>query len=321
MFRSQRRLLGTASLITACCAAVLLPDAAALAATPLPVEAGQQYVALGSSYAAGGGLLPADPTDRDGCGRSESAYPYLVASRMHLQLAVAACGGATTANIASEQQITRHADGSVSAVPLQLDAVKPETDLVTLTVGGNDVNYVAQLYARTCQSILRTDPTNPTANGLKQYGACTAWDAARVDDAVGQLRTKLEESIRAVQSRAPHARVLVVDYLTMVPANKKACAALPLDREDQRYVGRLADDISSATKKAASTTGVELVAVSQISRGHDACATDPWVTGWDFTSGAAAMHPNAAGHRAVADEVIQQLTYGRTPSVRADHER
>jgi lysophospholipase L1-like esterase len=82
-----------------------------------------QYVALGDSYAAGVGAGSYDGTD---CMRSSKGYPELLDSEKHIRLQVnATCAGATTSTVAETQ----------------LSELTPGVELVTLTVGGNDLGF------------------------------------------------------------------------------------------------------------------------------------------------------------------------------------
>ncbi|WP_312858443.1 GDSL-type esterase/lipase family protein, partial [Pseudonocardia pini] len=103
-----------------------------VAAAAEPVD----YVALGDSYAAGVGAGTGE------CGRTEASYParYAVGVR---SFAFVACSGATTAGVLKDQ----------------VRAVSRDTDLVTITVGGNDVGFVP---------VLARCGTAPTDEGCDQ---------------------------------------------------------------------------------------------------------------------------------------------------------
>jgi lysophospholipase L1-like esterase len=120
-------MLGLVLLVT-----LLLTAGTAVATGSSTLSPGARYVAIGSSYAAGFGIRPLEPGS-GACGRSEVDYPHLVAAKLRLQLDDVSCGGAVTANALDTPQ------GSTRP---QIDAVTPQTRLVTLTIGGNDVNYV-----------------------------------------------------------------------------------------------------------------------------------------------------------------------------------
>jgi lysophospholipase L1-like esterase len=81
-----------------------------------------QYVALGDSYAAGVGAPPYSGS----CSQSNNGYPELLDSEKHIHLQVnATCAGATTSTVADTQ----------------LSELTPGIELVTLTVGGNDLGF------------------------------------------------------------------------------------------------------------------------------------------------------------------------------------
>ncbi|WP_314505445.1 SGNH/GDSL hydrolase family protein [uncultured Microbacterium sp.] len=268
---------------------------------------GDTYVALGSSYAAGGGLGPADPAGLQGCGRTTIAYPYLVAEALDLQLTNAACGGASIDNVAGTPQQIWGWDGTNRLGPLQLDAVHADTDVVTITIGGNDVNYVGNLTAEACLGDLAANPASVISNQLKSYGLCSPRPDSLVRQQLDTLQDSLVRMVQDVRGRAPQARIVLVDYISVLPENGKPCAALPIPQDRQKFLLEVARKVSLATKLAAHETGVELVAASKLSRGHDACSTEPWVIGYDFSQGFVMMHPNATGHAAVADAVVRQL--------------
>lgn len=288
---------------TAMAGATLMAGPATAAPPPAP-EPGAPYVALGSSYAAGAGVGPADPTDIGSlCGRTLTAYPNLVAKALNLTLTNATCGGATTENITTSPQKVR-----THSISLQIDAVTAETRLVTITIGGNDVNYVGNLIAESCLADLATDPSSPTANIVKQYGACTPLPDETVRNALAQMESKLTTMTKQVQAKAPQARIVLVDYPAVLPQNGEPCSVIPIPRDRQKFLLEVARGLSLSTKHAAQSTGADYVAASQDSRHHDACSADPWMTGYVFAPGSAPMHPNETGHAAVADAIVRQLT-------------
>ena len=60
------------------------------------IPPGGSYVAMGSSYAAGPGILP---VEHWGAMRSGRNYPHQVAQALSLRLTDVTCSGATTSNI------------------------------------------------------------------------------------------------------------------------------------------------------------------------------------------------------------------------------
>ena len=104
-------------------------------ATSAPASANadlETYVALGDSFTAAP-LVP-DTDLAEGCFRSSSNYPALLAEELDLELTDVSCSGADTGDVTGGQAVA----GGRGTVPPQLRAVQPDTDLVTVGIGGND---------------------------------------------------------------------------------------------------------------------------------------------------------------------------------------
>jgi lysophospholipase L1-like esterase len=255
------------------------------------------YAALGSSFAAGPGI---DPIVLPACGRSARNYPNLLAERLGYDLVDVSSGGATIADVLDRPQPLL----TGGTVPPQLAAVGPDADLVTVTVGGNDVEYLLTLL----RCSYRADPAGAPAAAAAFFG--TPIDPAAVDTALAALPGRLAGLVDSVRERAPRARVVLVDYLTVVP--DQATPAFPMSEEHRELCAGIGRRLEEATASAARDTGADLVAASAISRDHAVGAAEPWVTGWVFgdllAGGVAPYHPNAAGMRAVADLVVARLS-------------
>ena len=252
----------------------------------------KRYVALGSSMAAGPGIKPRAAGSPLAAGRSARNYPHLAAERLGLDLIDVTYSGATTAHVLRERQ---------NGAPPQVDALDGTEDLVTVTIGGNDVGYVPLLFAATLPPLLRRLPV--LGAGLGELLDPTARE--RVLDAVGGSLREVGEALR---QRCPQARILFVDYLTLLPPAGVAAPPLPDDVAD---LGRhVADRLAQITAEAARDTGCEVVGAAHASRDHHAWSAQPWTVGagsllpwWRPKP----FHPNEAGMRAVADLIVTRL--------------
>ncbi|WP_197320769.1 SGNH/GDSL hydrolase family protein [Saccharomonospora sp. NB11] len=246
------------------------------------------YVALGDSYtsAPGTGRGVGSPI---GCERSDNNYPRLVAAELApASFTDASCGGATTEHLTSPQQT---ADGTN---PPQLDALTPDTTLVTLGIGGNDVGLV-QL-AGQCAEV--------AAEG----GRCG--ESAAVEERVGNTVAAVAEAVRAVRERAPDARVLVVGYPTILPADPATCAdVLPHDLADLAALREGLDLLNHVLEQQANAHGARFVDTATPTAEHHLCAAEGqrWIEGLESTTGAAPLHPTARGERAIADAVLAAI--------------
>lgn len=252
------------------------PVKAVVAALP---ELPRTYVALGSSYASGSG---GDQVSGTRCQQSVDSYPRQIAAALDMRLVDATCSGATTKNILRVPQ-----------APLvdrpQIDAVTRDTDLVTITAGGNDIDYFGRMMAMSCANTGcgRGGPApEPTAANYKA-----------VQDA-------LVETIGAVRARAPHATIVVVNYPPAVEPSARKCPDLGLTDQQVAVITHVHDELGAATARAAQTAGAVLVDTSKLGADHTVCSAEPWLDGVKST---APYHPNARGRTAMADLVLAAL--------------
>jgi lysophospholipase L1-like esterase len=175
-----------------------------------------RYVALGSSMAAGPGIRPSAPGAPFGSGRSARNYAHLVAEQLNLNLVDVTFSGATTAHVLAERQR--------SAQP-QVDALEGSEELVTITIGGNDVGYVPLLMAASLPAIARRVP--PLAGIVREL-----FDRDARERALEDVADSLHAVGTAVRRRAPRARVIFVDYLTLLPAEGVPAAPLSAEHAD-----------------------------------------------------------------------------------------
>ncbi|MBO0866421.1 MAG: SGNH/GDSL hydrolase family protein, partial [Mycobacterium sp.] len=183
--------------------------------------------------------------------------------------------------------------------PPQIDALDGSEALVTITIGGNDVGYVPLLMAA---SLPRPARLLPTIRELL--------DRDCREEAIGEVGDSLRAVGAVVRRRAPRARVVFADYLTMLPPDGQAARPLTQAEADLgRYVAGCLEELTAA---AAEATGCRIVRAGQASRAHHAWSTDPWTVGaaWPLPWRPAPFHPNAAGMRAVAELIVAATDEG-----------
>lgn len=254
-----------------------------------------RYVALGSSMAAGPGIAPRVPGSPRAAMRSARNYPHLLAAHLGLepgpQFVDVSHSGATTAHVLHDAQL---------GTPPQVEALDGTETLVTITIGGNDVAYVPGLFVATLPTPVRWLPV--LGPRLRHTLDPTARQVA-----LAEVGSSLRAVGRAVRRRSPQARVVFVDYLTLLPPAGQR--AFPL-RERYADLGRrTAERLEGITAEAAAATGCEVLHAADASREHHAWSDDPWTVGvtLPLPGRPLAYHPNAAGMRAVADLLTTHL--------------
>ncbi|VXB97082.1 SGNH/GDSL hydrolase family protein [Nocardioides sp. AX2bis] len=256
-------------------------------AEPAPSN-GEQYVALGDSYTAAP-LVPSTDTS-DGCLRSDGNYPHLLAAELGYELTDVSCVGATTTSMVGVQQTQS------GAQPAQFDALGRDTDLVTLGIGGNDVELFSTLF-QDCLPLAADDPDGAPCTEKLEGGPDDLLPAVRRVDGL------VEAIVTGIRQRAPKAQIVVVDYPQLLPA-EGSCEAGALAAGDYAYVREVNAELSRAVVAGAEAADADTIDVLGMSKGRDVCSEDPWVNGIQTDpERALAFHPFAVEQEAVAAAV------------------
>ena len=227
-----------------------------------------KYVALGDSYSSGTGTRTFfEPS----CQRSVYAYPYLLHEAHPTWTFVdAACSGATTSSLLSSQ----------------VSSVTSDTNWVTYTIGGNDAGFSSVItecalpsWASNCNGAINT------AQGIIK----------------NTLPGRLDEVNNAIKSRAPSAKVIVLDYPHLF--NGEDCNALTwFSPSEETRLNETADQLKNVISEAATRAGSNFVFRDVIPTfiGHAVCdggsgSSTEWINGLSNPTGES-YHPKVTGH-------------------------
>jgi lysophospholipase L1-like esterase len=285
----RRRTL--AALLTATAAATSL---VAAGGPSHAAKAPLRYVALGDSYSAASGVLPPDPTTPQ-CTRSTSNYPHVIAGRTGASLTDVTCGAAETKDYFTSQ---------FPGVAPQLDAVHRRTQLVTMTIGGNDNNTFIGAIAECGAAGLST---------LGQGSPCQdRYGSSFTDDIRQKTYPALVSALKAVRAKAPHARVAILGYPWILPKTDGCFDKMPVAKGDVPYLRNLQATLNHAVRRAAAATGATYVNLSRVSEGHDACQPMGvrWVEPVLQGTNPVVVHPNALGEKHMAGRTMRVLHLG-----------
>jgi lysophospholipase L1-like esterase len=219
-----------------------------------------RYVALGDSYSSGLGAGNYDPASGS-CRRSSNAYPARwAAAHSPASFSFTACSGARTTDVLSGQ----------------LGPLNSDTTLVSITIGGNDAGFSNVM--ETC--VLGSD------------SACLAAVAGAQAFAQNELPGRLNTLFSAIDSRAPSAHVVVLDYphLYMIT---NVCVGL--SNTKRTALNNAADTLDTVISKATAEASFAFSDVRDDFAGHELCSGDGWLRSVTIPIGES-YHPTALGH-------------------------
>jgi lysophospholipase L1-like esterase len=280
-----RRLLASVTLAAAALSLVLTSPVAA-AADPL------SYVALGDSYSAASGVQPSDPTAPLLCLRSTRNYPHVIAAATGARFVDVTCGAAETKHFTTSQY---------PGVPPQVNAIGADTDLITMTIGGNDSSvFIGAILACGSAGILTLGHGSP----------CKDLYGSSFEDTVRNTTyPALVNGLRAVRAKAPNADVAILGYPWLVPATGGCFTKMPIATGDVPYVRSLQATLNDAIRRAAAATGATYVDFAQAANGHDACQATGvrWIEPVLQGTNPVVVHPNAFGEANMAARTMAVL--------------
>jgi len=258
-------------------------------------------VALGDSYTAGLDI-PDQTGATAGCGQSSSSYPFLVAQRLRLELTDLSCSSATIASLSAAQATS---DGTN---PAQLSALSAATALVTLGIGGNDVDWTGIVTRCTELDLIPALIPGSSASSLtpcQDYYTAGGTDLIqqRIQTVAGQLAATLSQ----IRQRAPRARVYVVGYPDLFPASGGWCGdTLGITKGDLAFLNDEELRLNGMLRQAAQAVGDGYIDTYTPSEGHDACTAPAsrWIEPLIPAAAAAPLHPNAVGEQGMATAIV-----------------
>ncbi|MFE5853681.1 SGNH/GDSL hydrolase family protein [Streptomyces sp. NPDC056500] len=219
------------------------------------------YVALGDSYSSGVGAGSYDSAS-GACKRSAKAYPRLwAAAHSPSSFSFTACSGALTSDVTANQ----------------LAPLNASTDLVSISVGGNDAGFADTM--TTC--VLQSEAS--CVNRVNQA-------RAYIDNT---LPARLNSVYSAIRAKAPSARVVVLGYPRFYKLN--GSCVVGLSEGERAAINGAADHLNTAIAKRAADHGYAFGDVVPAFTGHEICSGASWLHSVNLLNLTDSYHPTAAG--------------------------
>jgi len=294
----------------------------------------RSYAALGDSYAAGDGAGSSRLLPDVGCGRFSRAYPVQIADDVGLDVYCGtfknlACGGASTSSVLRTQ------------APWIGCA-----DIVTLTVGGNEVDFFLLL--------------NECVHQWKPFSTCEA-ELAKARGLVQSTRfiDNFDRLIAGITRKLrPGAQLMVTGYAQFFNDITDQCGRISFSKTDpsnhltkelRREFNQMVTMLNDVIKAAAAAHGALYVDMDMVFEGHRFCETgvvepdplrsDTWFFNLlypdtdrissvnyatkakhqepqasllgpirDFLDLTKVFHPTSDGHAAIAQEILRLIS-------------
>jgi lysophospholipase L1-like esterase len=283
-------------------------------------SAGLYYVALGDSYSAGvatekiASSNTIVPRTVSGCDVGIKAYPFLFITEPSFNVMlknIKACSGARSPEVWKSAQTTYLGTNSVQASAV----VQPgkAVDLVTMTIGGNDLGFVDIVTnCVTGECTLDSQSVKDARKILRDEKKVVGYDA--------YFSNSVARAIGAVLESAPNATVLVAGYPEVLDSDSKLCA--PFDTEAERTAVRtIVSELNAKVKEqvdklAKSIHRVKYVDPTGQFTGHDACSSSSYflmptaIANYLSSGKTRYFHPNAKGNEAYMRAFREALING-----------
>ncbi|WP_406002792.1 SGNH/GDSL hydrolase family protein [Streptomyces sp. NBC_00829] len=218
------------------------------------------YVALGDSYSSGLGAGGYDGASGD-CMRSSKAYPRLwAAAHTPSSFAFTACSGARTGDVTAGQ----------------LAPLSSATDLVSITIGGNDAGFA---------DVMITCFFDSGSSCISRINQARSY----VDST---LPGNLDSVYSAIRTKAPSARVVVIGYPRFYKLGQ-SCTGL--SENARSAINGAADYLNTAIARRAAHHGYDFADVVPAFTGHEICSGSDWLHSVNWSNIEASYHPTASG--------------------------
>lgn len=265
-------------------------------------------VALGDSIAAGTGAGDYQPGTEQTCYRSRNSASTILVEEFRqrdteVDFANVTCSGAAITDLRQ----------TFKGEPPQLDALRQDTDLVTLTIGGNDIALAD--FGLACLQ-----------------GNCTGAATTAILDRISGMTPTLGGLLAEINQRSPRAQIILTGYGRIVTDGPNPpgvtldpiCGAGLLTDPERASGGQIfaaLDTALSQAARSAKASGINVRFVSPYQdsatlrpefAGHSLCeSTAPFYRGFDaLASGqegvVAVLHLNRQGHAALADLILRE---------------
>lgn len=196
----------------------------------------------------------------------------------------------------SEETPENPEDLDPKTIAPEIEALQEDTDLVTLSIGGNDVNF---------------GPWSRCVSGALEGKGDADCDEGLIDDtskAVLELPKRLDAVYEEIHKRAPNATIITTGYMPLASLTDQCPATEALPEGTLNWAAGLTVTMNAVARDAAARHGA-LFVVPENADYHAICAPveDRWTDPTGDKTDSYPAHPTAAGQKAMAEAIVDVL--------------
>jgi GDSL-like lipase/acylhydrolase family protein len=164
----------------------------------------------------------------------------------------------------------------------QISALRPDTDLMTITIGGNDAGFAPVLQMCT--------------TATSDHTCASMVNAAEVF-VLFALPIRLAQTYAAIRHAAPHAQVIVLGYPRLFDLAPSCTDAHAPNVNRRTKLNQGADLLDGVVKSVSQRFGFTFGDVRDQFAPHGVCSVDPWINGPSGPTSGGLSHPTQTGYR------------------------
>ncbi|WP_257202559.1 SGNH/GDSL hydrolase family protein [Corynebacterium cystitidis] len=247
------------------------------------------YVSLGDSYAAMGSF----DVGHDGpsyCYRSLDNYGQVILNGEKIVGTDVSCSGAEADSIYGHQWVPR----AGAMLPPQVDALSEDTQLVSLTVGANDLGQYD--FGQCVIGAVREQKVSDCAPQFED----------KIWTEMDNLPSELDKAYAAIREAAPNAHIVTGGYMPILTENDQCRETALVGQADRQLTIDMITELNKVVEPAANRNGATYV-MPEGAENHTACAapSERWVEFLGFPTSTYPMHPTSLGHRKMAEAMLE----------------
>lgn len=281
------------------------PRGAVLTANASMQPDASAYVAMGDSFSSGqgAGVYDADTvTSTNKCHKSNYAFGRILnrnPSSPLMLTGLAACGGAVIDNIDTNTTYP-------GVAQKQDQVLSSNTKIVSLTIGGNDIDFTGVV--TTCvKASMGLGDCNAAITSARQKLRNLPTNLSRI---YADILSKTSS-----QNGGANAQIYVLGYAPLLSTDTPDCIVndFPFGGDDKAAAIQLLNDLNKVISNAVGVVNnsriqyVDPLGANSPFIGHSLCANEPYFNGIRVPNTSESFHPNSKGQKAYADLLSQYV--------------